>query len=407
MTSPNGLILGIDAGNIRGGGGLTHLSEILSAAEPAEAGLSRIIVWAGCNTLNHLPERAWLELEPVRALQGSLVKRVRWQRHQLDKQLAKNRCDALLIPGGSYWGRFRPFIALCQNMLPFCPRERARFGVSWRRCRYCLLEWIQSRTFQTASGVIFLSDSARQMVLKRIGGCPVQSLVIPHGVHDRFRNRPRPQRPLSAYSGDKPFRWLYVSIINWYKHQEIVARAIAQLRQGGWPAAVDFVGPAHPSALRTFERVLKQLDPNHRFLHYHGAASTFELVTWYRGADGFIFASTCENMPNILLEAMAAGLPVACSRVPPMPEILHDAGGYFDPENQDELANVLLRFMQDPERRAICARRAFERSRAFSWHKCARETFTYVERICASQTRPVPLYASDPSRSQKWRNVPG
>ena len=52
----------------------------------------------------------------------------------------------------------------------------------------------------------------------------------------------------------------------------------------------------------------------------------------YLDADLGLFASSCENMPNILLETMGAGLPIACSNRQPMPEILKNGGEYFDPE---------------------------------------------------------------------------
>ena len=38
------MILGVDASNVRGGGGLTHLLELLRFAEPGDAGFDRIIV---------------------------------------------------------------------------------------------------------------------------------------------------------------------------------------------------------------------------------------------------------------------------------------------------------------------------------------------------------------------------
>ena len=52
-------------------------------------------------------------------------------------------------------------------------------------------------------------------------------------------------------------------------------------------------------------------------------------------ANLFVFASSCENMPNTLVEAMAIGLPIACSDRGPMPEVLRDGGVYFDPEDCD------------------------------------------------------------------------
>ena len=43
--------LGIDASNIRDGGGLGHISEILQAAQPQEFGISKIVVWGGKTSL--------------------------------------------------------------------------------------------------------------------------------------------------------------------------------------------------------------------------------------------------------------------------------------------------------------------------------------------------------------------
>ena len=49
-------------------------------------------------------------------------------------------------------------------------------------------------------------------------------------------------------------------------------------------------------------------------------------------SDLFIFASSCENLPITMLEAMASGIPICCSNRGPMPEVLGREGCYFDPE---------------------------------------------------------------------------
>ena len=52
--------LGIDATNIRDGGGVTHLVELLSAARPEVHGIERIVVWGSIATLTTLEDRPWL-----------------------------------------------------------------------------------------------------------------------------------------------------------------------------------------------------------------------------------------------------------------------------------------------------------------------------------------------------------
>src|SRR5204863_6991078 len=140
------------------------------------------------------------------------------------------------------------------------------------------------------------------------------------------------QLPLSASSRSKPFLLLYVSTVDVYKHQWHVADAVASLRREGLPVALQLLGAPLPLGLRRLCRVLARIDPHKTFIHYDGMIAHEALESCYHAADAFIFASSCENMPNILLEAMASGLPIACSKRGPMPEILGNAGVYFDPD---------------------------------------------------------------------------
>jgi glycosyltransferase involved in cell wall biosynthesis len=83
-------------------------------------------------------------------------------------------------------------------------------------------------------------------------------------------------------------------------------------------------------------------------------------------------------MPNILLETMAAGLPVACSNCGPMPEVLGDAGVYFDPENSQEIALAIKQYLLSPELREDNARKSFELSQQYSWANCAEQTMAFL-----------------------------
>ncbi len=102
-------------------------------------------------------------------------------------------------------------------------------------------------------------------------------------------------------------------------------------------------------------------------------------------------------MPNILLEGMAAGLPIACSNRGPMPEMLGDGGVYFDPESTPEMIHALRQLIASPELRTRLAQTSFERSHAYSWSQCARETFSFLAEMANnthSTERVSPVYVS-------------
>jgi glycosyltransferase involved in cell wall biosynthesis len=64
-----------------------------------------------------------------------------------------------------------------------------------------------------------------------------------------------------------------------------------------------------------------------------------------------------------------------------MPEVLRDAGVYFDPENGDSIARVLRKLIAEPDFRAQLAQAAFDRAQSFSWGRCADETFEFMAKI--------------------------
>lgn len=284
----------------------------------------------------------------------------------------------LFIPGGVYTGRFRPYVVMSQNLLPFDWGERKRYGLSSAGLRIDLLSIAQTATLRRANGVIFLTDAAREKVQATTGSLASPTAVIPHGTDRRFSKAPVIQRPLSSYSFDRPFRWLYVSIIDAYKHQWNVVQAAALLRSRGYPIQLDLVGPAYKPALHKLRAAMAEHDPTGSFVRYSGPVCHADLHTLYHAADGFVFASTCENMPIILLESMTAGLPIVCSRGRVMQEVLEDGGVYADPERPTSLADAMSHLMDDPQRRARCALRAFTLSSRYSWQRSAHATMGFL-----------------------------
>lgn len=392
------MILGIDAFNLRVGGGVTHLVELLRAVEPHAHGFDLVIVWGGEATLAKIDDKDWLHKVYEPLLDRGLLHRVLWQHFRIRNLARRAGCDVLFVPGGSDASGFRPMVTMSQNMLPFEWREMRRFGWSLYLLKFLLLRWTQSRSFRKADGVIFLTRYARDAVLKVTGALRAKIAVIPHGINPQFLMAPRPQSSLSDMNEEQPCRLLYVSIVDPYKHQWHVAEAVSQLRLAGIPVNLELVGPP-AGGMNRLKETLKRLDPEGNFINYRGAVPYEDLHTLYKAADIGVFASSCENLPNILIECMAAGLPIACSQMGPMPEVLGDAGVYFDPESPDDIARALRKLIDHPDLRAKAAHAAFDRVQQYSWKRCADETFGFLARICRTEHSVAPLYEKDSSSS--------
>ncbi len=375
--------VGIDASNIRAGGGLTYLCNLLGAREEGGFADVKVIVWGGRKTLDRLPSRSWITKSYQPALDEALPSRVRWQQRRLG-QLAAG-CDVLFVPGGTYLGSFRPFVTMSHNLLPFEARERRRFGVSRTRLRLELLRAVQARTFQRADGMIFLTSAAESSIRDAIGPLAARSVIIPHGTSRSFLLAPREQKPVTAYSYDKPFRWLYVSVVNMYKHQWNVVAAAAKLRAAGSPISLELVGPAYPPALKKLSEAIGVYDPRAEFVRYHGPLAGDDLVRMYHDADALVFASTCENMPIILLEGMSAGLPIVCGDRPVMREVLRDGGAFCDPERVDQIAEAMQAITLRPDLRQALGRRAYSLACEYSWQRTADATFAFLQQVKSDQ----------------------
>jgi glycosyltransferase involved in cell wall biosynthesis len=382
VVSPRGrgLHLGIDGSNLRSGGPITHVTELLRHARPASHGIARVTVWGGTATLARIPDQPWLTRVHVPQLDRPLPWRVAWQ--LLRRPRLTRRCDVLFAPGVTPAGGFEPYVSISQNMQPFDGRERARYPFSWAAIRLWLLRWLQARAFRKSAAVIFLTDFARDWIGTKSGVSTGRSSVIPHGVSDGFRQPPRPARPLASYSEADPFRIVYVSDFYVYKHHGTIAEAVCRLREERLPVLLELIGaPVEPAVVRRLHETLARHPAAAQAVRIISPMPHDELPRVYRDAGAFVFASTCENLPLTLIEAMASALPIAAAAERPMTDILGDGAVYFDAEDPESATDALRALAVDPQLRERLARANYEASAAYSWRRCADETFALLASV--------------------------
>ena len=100
------------------------------------------------------------------------------------------------------------------------------------------------------------------------------------------------------------------------------------------------------------------------------------LAYLYQSAEAFIYPSLYEGFGIPPLEAMSLGCPVICSNTSSLPEVVGDAGEYFDPNNMESIRSAIETVMQSQARRDEFVQKGRERCAIFSWARCAEETMT-------------------------------
>lgn len=97
--------------------------------------------------------------------------------------------------------------------------------------------------------------------------------------------------------------------------------------------------------------------------------SEAELGGLYALSDAFVLPSLIEGFGLPVLEAMAHGVPVACSNVSALPEVAGDAALMFDPESSEQLASAIQKLLDDPTLAARLVARGRERVLAHTWRR--------------------------------------
>ncbi len=244
---------------------------------------------------------------------------------------------------------------------------------TWQgRLAWRLKEHVAARL---ADRIVTVSESARRDLLAWFGLPGPKVCLMTEGPDAVFGPRePGPESDAAlARSGVRPgLRYLlYVGGLSPHKNLPRLIEAFAR----GAPADVTLVlvgdtGDVFHTHVPELRAAVARCGLGGR-VHFTGFVSDADLVYLYNRADALVQPSLMEGFGLPPVEAMACGIPVLSSTAGSLPEVVGDAGVFFDPKDISSIADALRGLLSDTSERGRLARHALQRAARFTWSEAA------------------------------------
>jgi glycosyltransferase involved in cell wall biosynthesis len=116
-------------------------------------------------------------------------------------------------------------------------------------------------------------------------------------------------------------------------------------------------------------------------VHFPGWIAQEDMPAVQSLADLYLYPSRLEAFPIPISEAMACGTPIVTSNANGLEEIAGEGALRVDPEIPEEIAAAARSILTDPDMHQRMSEAGLERSRRYSWDRCAQQTLEVLERV--------------------------
>ncbi|MBW4665958.1 MAG: glycosyltransferase family 4 protein [Cyanomargarita calcarea GSE-NOS-MK-12-04C] len=225
---------------------------------------------------------------------------------------------------------------------------------------------IKANSIKRADHIICISENTKKDLLELLDIEPKKISTIHLGYflqNDLFKDDNRPiEDPYILYVGERKLEYKnFKRLIQAYATRPSLKDNFKLVCFGSRPFST------------TETAMIDNFGINHSQIIYVSGEDKI-LANFYTHASVFVYPSLYEGFGLPLLEAMSFRCPVVCSNTSSIPEVVADAGEYFNPYEVDSISDALERVLFSTERTRELIDRGKERVKYFSWDKCAKQT---------------------------------
>ncbi len=311
--------------------------------------------------LRTAPERWLLDL-PKNFKLKVLPFPVFWTQVRLSWELFLNPVDVLFIPASAL-----PFFHPKKSVVTIHDLGWKYFPKSFTWFMKSFLEWSTGFAAKSASSIIAVSEATKKDLIKfyKINASKVAVVHHGFGLANQSISLPTNQSELGKYV-------LFLSTLQPRKNLQGLIVAFRKLKQEHPDLPHKLVVVGKPGW--KFESILKDIEENKDIVVYLNHVNEEDKCAILSKADLLVLPSFYEGFGMQILEAFAAGVPVATSQVSSMPEVAGEAAMYFDPKDTNQIKSAMQNILLDKSLADRLREKGRERLKEFSWEKSAQQT---------------------------------
>jgi len=352
---------------------LRHLLRALAAIDAKNEYVVFTNIETGADIAPPSPRFRVLRLGVRAALRPA---RIVWEQTALPLAARRARLDVLLNPGFT-----APVAPPCPNVTVFHDLQHKRHPEYFRWFDLPAWRFFLWAAAHRSALVLADSEPTRADLLSYYGLPESKVRLVPLGADPRFFEI------AAAAREPKPYI-LCASTLHPHKNLVALIRAFSALRRKRPEYSLVITG-VRGFHTRAVEAAIDESGVRGS-VRLTGWIEREELYALFRDAWAFVYPSTFEGFGLPVVEALAAGLPTACSAVEPINSIAGDAALKFDPLDAGALEAALERIAADGELRSRLAAAGPARAREFSWERTAGLTLAALEEAaCSRAARPL------------------
>lgn len=333
------------------GGTEVYLRSLVAAMEKLDAG-HRITVFSNRETGPMGLDPRVLDVQAANRASRILFEQVR-----LPGILRRERIDVLLNAG--FTAPIRP---PCPQVTVFHDLQHKRHPENFRWFdlpAWQLLLWVSARR---SDRLIAVSAATRDDLLRYYPFLTPDGIdVVPHGVGEEFF-------ALAALRAPGDFL-LCPSTTHPHKNHARLLRVFARIRERHPELRLVLTG-VKGFVHEEVGRLAESLGPS---VELRGWVDRGELLELFRTARAVVYPSTFEGFGMPVAEALAAGVPLACSDIEPLRTLAMGTAELFDPTDETAMAEAIGRALEEPQRDSTVAG-------TLRWWRCAALTVAALER---------------------------